>query len=168
MNKCFLFTWRAPPHLAQRAFSCGVIDVSAFSRPAAGVQTCASVWRGSVASGLTWCSVGERADSVADSGVFFFSGHMSTPLSCRPDTCGCRTGRRAVPPCPFPPPTPYTLSSKNYPHLPPSAASAQFGGNCADEEILVAATKHDPNLFHHNTQHQLPGPQGSGQTNGKT
>ena len=51
----------------------------------------------------------------------------------------------------------YTLSSKNYPHLPPSAASAQFGGNCADEEILVAATKHDPNLFHLNTQQSATG-----------
>lgn len=44
-------------------------------------------------------------------------------------------------------PLPYFLtlynlsSSKMYPHLPLPGASARFGGNCADEEILVAAAE---------------------------
>lgn len=151
MNKCFLLTWHAFSHHAQPFFFCGIIDVSAFSRPAAGVQTCASVWRGSVVQGLTWRSVGERKDNVVDSGVFYVFGHMSTYLSCRPDTCGCQTGNKAATPskpCSFtlhPPQKNLPLPS---PHLPLSGPSAQFVGNCADEDISEAATKHDPNLFH--------------------
>lgn len=101
---------------------------------------------GSVARGLTRCSVGESKDSVADNGVLYFSDHMSTPVSCRPDTCGGRTGSQANPATHFPPT--YTLSnSKNYPNLPLSGASAQFGDS-AEEQILMTVTKQDSNLFH--------------------
>lgn len=86
-------------------FSCGVIDLSAFSRPAAGVQTCASVWSGSVAWGLTWRNIRESEDSEADSGVFYFSGPPSTFLFL----AGLTLAR----------PPSYTLSSAK--KLPPSA-----------------------------------------------
>ncbi len=143
-----------PLHMARSSssrstfFFRGVIDVSAFSRPAAGVQTCASVWRGSVVRGLTWRSTGESKDNVADSGVFYFSGHMSTYLSCRPDTCGYRTGKKKAATLSQPCSLHFILLTKFNPHLPPSGTSAQFGGNCADEDISVAAPKHDPNLFY--------------------
>lgn len=63
-------------------FSCGVIDVSAFLRPAAGVQTCTSFWSELAA----WRSMRCRISSKDDRGVSYFPGHPSNPLSCRPDT----------------------------------------------------------------------------------
>lgn len=128
-----------PLHMARSSssrsmfFSCGVIDLSAFSRPAAGVQTCASVWSGSVAWGLTWRNIRESEDSEADSGVFYFSGPPSTFLFL----AGLTLAR----------PPSYTFGKKIAPVC-PSGALAQLCGDCADKEILVAATTHDPNLFH--------------------
>ena len=144
MNKCFLFTRHPPPHHVLLFFPCGVIHVSAFSRADAGVQTYASVWGASGAWGLMWRSVGESKDGVADNGVLFVFCHMSSPLSCRPDTCGSRTGNQVTPStiCPF-------LTLKQYPNVPLSGALAQFGDNCSYEDILGTPTKHDSNLFHH-------------------
>lgn len=56
----------------------GVIDVSAFSRLAAGVQTYSFPQRGSVVQRLTRHCVGQSKDTVADIGVFYFPGHMSS------------------------------------------------------------------------------------------
>lgn len=97
----------------------------------------------------------ESNDNVDDNGVFFFPDHTSTPLSCRPDTCGYWIRRKAPPPnhCPAPPlPTSvllFILLKNLPPSLPLSGASTPFGYNYTDEEILVAAAKPAPNLHHH-------------------
>lgn len=128
MNKCCLFTWHAPPHQVQHGFfsfpPCGVIDASAFSWLAAGVRTCASVWRGSAVRGLMWRSIGEGNKDGPDSGggVFYFHGHPSAPLSCRSDAHGAAR-----------PPLQFTVFKK-LPHLPLSGALARPCEDCTDND----------------------------------
>lgn len=81
-----------------------------------------------MAWGLTRCSIKESRDGVADDGVLYFSGHMSTSLSCR------LLKKATSSPCPLS----SSSHSKNLPHIPLSGAES--GGNYADVKILLAVT----------------------------
>lgn len=123
MNKCFLYAWRALPHHAQRFFPCRVINVSAFSRTAAGVQTCALVWRGSVARGVNavqrW---GERRQRGWQWGLLLFCPHIHSSIL---QAWHLWTPNRKARSCPYPTP-PSSLHFILLKKLPPYAPVESF------------------------------------------
>lgn len=102
---------------------CGVIDVSAFSWLAAGVRTCASVWRGSAERGVNVAQLWGGRQRWGRQWVFYFHGHPSAPLSCRSDAHGAAR-----------PPLQFTVFKK-LPHLPLSGALARPCEDCTDNDF---------------------------------
>lgn len=136
-------------------FSCRVIDVSAFSRPAAGVQTRAAVWSGSVARGLTLVQWRRRATTTrmtmgSSSSLTTCPLHFPAGLTLVDTGSEGKRLPQTTAPSHHPPTSAllFILLKKLPPSLPLSGASTPFGYNYADEEILVAAAKPAPNLHH--------------------